>query len=86
MECLQNALGWPQCPAGEKAALECATSRQLEGATLIGGDAPVDEDFKVNPTVLGLSDRSLVRGHWRVFAHRAGATICRTGTPPCCIK
>ena len=54
-------------PSGRKVACEPISGR----VSLTTGDALVDEDFNVNPTVLGPSGLSLVRCRWSVFAHRA---------------
>ena len=60
----------PRAASWGKAARECAIAR-CEEQPLAASDALVDQDFNLNPTVLGPPGLRLVRRCWSVLAHGA---------------
>src|SRR5215475_8056273 len=51
------------------AILDCCSGTLLETVSLATGDALVDQNFNLNPTVLGPSRFGLIRCRCSVFAH-----------------
>ena len=62
----------PRAAFVEKPTREYSTEHATAGrVSLFTGKALVDQDFNLDPTVLGPPALSLVRCRWPVFAHRA---------------